>query len=211
VTFVDGLLRVDEESASVEVEVTDLHPETPWGKPVDGLAHGHVETSCRMTGVVRVGGREVRLDGALGHRDRSWGPRDLEMCVNHRWLAGTCGPELCFSLDNLVVSNGSALELGYVVRDGEADPVRSCEIVVGLATDCLTPRFVEAVATCESGAELTVRTTSAHRTFLDVRQGWFTATDTLFEVEAEGRTGIADLNLTVNPQQGRHVPLLVVR
>ena len=211
VTFTDGVLRIDEVGASVEVAVADLHPETPWRIGVDDLAHGHVETSCRMTGVVRVGDHEVRLDGALGHRDRSWGPRDLTVALNHRWFAGTCGPELCFSLDNLLLADGTAMELGYVVRDGVADPVRSVEVVVALAADCLTPHAVEASATCESGAALVVRTTRAHQTFLNVREGWFTATDRLFEVEADGRPGIADLNLTVNPQQGRTPPVWLQR
>jgi hypothetical protein len=211
VTFEDGFLSIDEEGGSAEVEVEDLHPETPWRGSIDDLAHGHVETSCRVTGVVQAGGKEVRLDGALGHRDRSWGPRDLTVALNHRWLAGTCGPELCFSLDNLLLVDGTALDLGYVVRDGEVDPVQAVQIVVATAPDCVTPRSVEAVATCDSGRELTVRTTRAHQTFLDVRDGWFTATDTLFEVEAEGRTGIADLNLTVNPQGGRRPPVWVQR
>lgn len=213
VSFVDGVLRIDEEGGSVEVRVDDLHPETPWRIGVDDLAHGHVETSCRMTGVVRVGQQEVRLDGALGHRDRSWGPRDLTVCANHRWFAGTCGPALCFSLDNLVLADGTALALGYVVREGVADPVRTVEIVVATAPDCVTPRSVEATVACESGAELVVRTTRAHQTFLDVRQGWFTATDTLFEVAVDGTalTGIADLNLTVNPQLGRTPAVLVQR
>lgn len=211
VSFADGLLRIDEDGAVVEVQVEDLHPETPWLGSIDDLAHGHVETSCRVRGVVRVGDGEVHLDGALGHRDRSWGPRDLTVALNHRWFAGTCGPELCFSLDNLLLVDGTALELGYVVRDGVVDPVRSVEVVVATAPDCLTPRSVEATALGESGAELVVRTTRAHQSFLDVRDGWFTATDTLFEVEAGGRRGIADLNLTVNPQGGRTPPVLLQR
>lgn len=211
VTFLDGVLRVEEDGASVEVEVEDLHPETPWGVAVDDLAHGHVETSCRMTGVVRVGGDELRLDGVLGHRDRSWGPRDLTSAVNHRWFAGTCGPDLCFSLDNLVVANGLGLDLGYVVRGGEVDPVATVDIVVATGSDCLTPRSVVATVRGASGAELVVRTTRPFQTFLDVREGWFTATDTLFAVEAEGLAGIADLNLTVNPQQGRTPPVWLHR
>jgi hypothetical protein len=211
VTFADGVLRIEEDGARVEVEVVDLHPETPWRQGVEDLAHGHVETSCRVRGVVQVGDREVRLDGALAHRDRSWGPRDLTVCLNHRWFAGTCGTELCFSFDNLVLQGGVPLELGYVVRSGVADPVVAVDIEVATAYDCLTPRSVVARAVCESGAEVEVRTTRGHQTFLDVREGWFTATDRLFEVECEGLPGIADLNLTVNPQAGRSPASLVQR
>jgi hypothetical protein len=210
VTFVDGVLRIAEAGGSAEVVVEDLHPETPWQGPVDGLAHGHVETSCRITGTVQVGDEVVRLDGALGHRDRSWGPRDLASCVNHRWFAGTCGPELCFSLDNLVLANGMALSFGYVVRDGEVDPVADVEILATLRPDCLTPTAVEARVRGTSGIELVVRTTAKHQTFLDGRD-LIVATDTLFEVEADGRRGIADLNLTVNPSQGRTAPVLLQR
>jgi hypothetical protein len=211
VTFADGVLRVEEDGGSVEVQVEDLHPETPWRQGVGDLAHGHVETSCRVTGVVRVGDREVRLDRALGHRDRSWGPRDLTVCLTHRWFAGTCGPELCFSFDNLVLQGGVPMELGYIVRSGEVDPIASVDIEVATAYDCLTPRSVVATAVGASGTELVVRTTRAHQTFLDVREGWFTAVDRLFEVEADGRTGIADLNFTANPQGGRSPAALVQR
>ncbi|MDQ2649108.1 MAG: hypothetical protein M3Z03_06105, partial [Actinomycetota bacterium] len=104
-----------------------------------------------------------------------------------------------------------ALELGYVVRSGEVDPVAAVDIEVATASDCVTPRSVVATVRGESGAELVVRTTRGHQTFLDIREGWFTATDRLFEVEADGRTGIADLNLTVNPQAGRTPAALVQR
>src|SRR5439155_20269692 len=124
--------------------------------------------------------------------------------------AGTCGPQPCFSVGNLVLASGMAVSLGYVGRDGNVDPVRVLEVIVGVASDCLTPRLVEATAVCESGRELVVRTTRKHQTFVDLRD-WFVATDTLFEVEADGHIGIADLNLTVNPQQGRQAPLLVMR
>lgn len=210
VTFTDGILRITEDGGSVEVAVEDLHPETPWHAGVDGLAHGHVETSCRITGTIEVGGTSIRLDGALGHRDRSWGPRDLTSCVNHRWFAGTCGPGLCFSLDNLVLADGLALSFGYVVRDGEADPVTEVEILPALRPDCLTPAAVEATVRTASGAELVVRSTAKHQTFLDVRD-LIVATDTLFEVEVDGLRGIADLNLTVNPSQGRTAPVLLQR
>jgi hypothetical protein len=215
VTFEEGVLRIEDDGGSVEVEVIDLHPETPWRASVGDLAHGHVETSCLISGVVRVGDEEVRLDGALGHRDRSWGPRDLTTCLNHRWLAGTCGPALCFSFDNLVIEPGMALELGYIVRNGEVDPVSTVDIEVALGSDCLTPRSVVARAIGESGRELVVRTTRSHQTFVDVREGWFTATDRLFEVEVEvegeGLVGIADLNLTVNPQAGRTAAKMITR
>ena len=203
VLFGDGRLTIDEEGGSVAVRVVDLHDETPWHGPVGDLAHGHVETSCRVSGRVQVGETVVELVDALGHRDRSWGPRDLTSCRNHRWFAGTCGPELCFSFDNILLEPDIPLELGYVVRSGVVDTVTSVDVEVALGPDCLTPRSVTAVARCESGEEVVVRSTRAHQTFRNVRQGWFTATDRLFEVESGGLVGIADLNLTVNPQAGR--------
>ncbi len=203
ITFDDGHLTVDEDGGFLDVAVADLHPETPWRGPVGDLAHGHVETSCRVSGRIQVGETTVELDGALGHRDRSWGTRDLTSCRNHRWFAGTCGPELCFSFDNIVIEPGIPLELGYVVRHGVVDTVTTVDVEVALGPDCLTPRSVTAVARCESGEDIVVRTTRAHQTFRDVRDGWFTATDRLFEVESGGLVGIADLNLTVNPQGGR--------
>ena len=213
-----GRLEVVDAPVVIDLEFTDLHPQVSWF-PADApsaalaaLAHGHVEASCLVSGTITVEGASVMLDGVYGHRDQSWGPRRLELARNHRWLAGTCGPGLSFSLDNLVTADGRVSTFGYIVRDGLVERLVDAEIVVGLAPDCITPRSCAVEVATEAGTHLVIETTEALTSFLNQRRyldrdGTFTATDTLFRVRCGELEGIADLNLTVNPLAGFAPPV----
>src|SRR5581483_4619801 len=213
-----GRLEVVDAPAVIDLEFTDLHPQTSWfpadGSPgaLAGLAHGHVEASCVVSGTITVGNESVMLDQALGHRDQSWGPRRLESARNHRWLAGTCGPGLSFSLDNLITADGRVSTFGYVARDGLVERLVDAEIVVGLAPDCITPRGCAVEVLTDAGSQLVIESTEAVASFVNRRMflesdGTFTATDTLFRVRSGDLEGIADLNLTVNPSAGVSPPV----
>lgn len=216
-----GRLEVVDSPVVIDLEFTDLHPQASWF-PADGssgalagLAHGHVEASCVVSGTITVAGESVVLDRALGHRDQSWGPRRLESARNHRWLAGTCGPGLSFSLDNLVTADGRVSTFGYVVRDGLVERLVDAEIVVGLAPDCITPRTCVVEVLTDARSQLVIESSEAVASFLNLRtyldtDGTFTATDTLFRVRCGDLTGIADLNLTVNPSAGVSPPVAFV-
>jgi hypothetical protein len=196
----------------VDLELTDLYPPASWhegdGGPLADLGAGHVETSCRVTGAVRVQGEEVAVDG-LGHRDQSWGPRTLDIVRNHRWVAGTCGPALSFSLEVLHVAGAPVQTFGFVVRDGERSSVADVEILVTLDHDGLTPRRYESNVTLASGEELTVVTDTIHAVLYNHR-GPLTAIDALATVTAGGLTGTADLNIITNPLNGADRPTVLL-
>ena len=213
-----GSLTIEAGPVSASVEFLDLYPESSWlagsSAELDQLAHGHIEASSLVTGSLTVDGRRVEFESALGHRDHSWGPRRLEVCRNHRWLAGTCGASLSFSLDNLVTIDGRLSTFGFVVMDGSVQRLAGAEIVVGLAPDCLTPRNVSASVLTDAGVSLDFEALPAlptfynERLFLD-RPGVFVATDTLMQVRVGDLHGIANLNLTVNPLGGIEPPVVL--
>jgi hypothetical protein len=196
------------DEVAVDLELTDLYPLMSWhdgdvGALAD-LGAGHVETSCTVEGIVTVDGTEIAVRG-LGHRDQSWGPRTLDVVRNHRWVAGTCGPALSFSLEVLHLADGSINTFGFVVRDGERSSVADLEILVTLDHDGLSPRGYEANVTLASGEELTVASERIH-TVLYNHRGTLTAIDAPATVRAGGLTGTADLNLIANPLNGADPP-----
>lgn len=200
------------ETVAVDLEFTDLYPPTSWHEGDAGaladLGAGHVETSCTYTGVVTVDGSETTVQG-LGHRDQSWGPRTLDIVRNHRWVAGTCGPALSFSLEVLHVAGAPVQTFGFVVRDGERASVADLEILVTLDHDGLTPRGYQANVTLTSGEELTLVSETIHAVLYNHR-GPLTAIDGLATVRCGELTGTCDLNIITNPLAGTSKPTVLL-
>lgn len=80
------------------------------------VAAGHFEQLCAVRGTVRVGGREVRVDG-LGVRDRSWGPRDWSVPWGWRWFSIAFGRDLAVGV-HAVMLPGHEVQAGWIWRDG---------------------------------------------------------------------------------------------
>lgn len=200
------------ETVAVDLEFTDLYPAMSWHEDAGGaladLGAGHVETSCTVMGVVTVEGTEMQVRG-LGHRDQSWGPRTLDIVRNHRWVAGTCGPALSFSLEVLHLADGSINTFGFVVRDGERARVRDLEVLVTLDHDGLSPRRYQADVTLASGEQLTLVSETIHAVLYNHR-GPLTAIDALATIRVGGLTGTGDLNLIANPLNGTDRPSALV-
>lgn len=202
-----GRLDAVDPDAEAHLEFRDFYPPAAWGHdagPLDRLAAGHVECSAAVTGEIVVGGRRLEVDG-LGHRDHSWGPRATEIVRNHRWVAGTCGPELGFSLEALHLADGTVVTMGFVAREGDVTQAGSVENLVTLDHDGLTPRRYESRVVLVTGEELTIVSEHIHACLYN-RRGALVAVDALARVRAGSHTGIADLNLIANPHAGTAPP-----
>jgi hypothetical protein len=202
-----GRLDAVDTDAAAHLEFRDFYPLAAWGHdagPLDRLAAGHLECSGAVTGEIVLGGRRVAVDG-LGHRDHSWGPRATEIIRNHRWVAGTCGPELGFSLEALHLADGTIVSMGFVARDGNVTHAASVENLVTLDHDGLTPRGYESHVVLVTGEELTIASEYIHACLYNHR-GALVAVDALARVRVGSHIGIADLNLIVNPHAGTAPP-----
>ena len=65
--------------------------------PEKSFARGHTEQHMASTGTVTIGDETFTLDGALGLRDHSWGPRYWQTVWWYRWLTVNLGPDLGFA------------------------------------------------------------------------------------------------------------------
>ncbi len=208
-----GRVVVEDPELSVDLALTDLYEPQSWHRggspdPLANLGAGHVETSCLATGVVQIAGVTHEIDG-VAHRDHSWGPRTLDIVRNHRWVAGTCGPALPFSLEVLHLAAGSISTFGYVMRDGARVEVETVETLVTVDHDGLTPRHFESRVGLEGGDELLVTSERIHAVLYNHRVS-LTAIDAPAVITAGGLTGHADLNLIANPLNGSDAPTVLV-
>ena len=83
------------------------------------LAPAHFEQCGEVRGHVDIGGRRHEIEG-LGHRDKSWGPRDWNGVIGWEWLSAQFGTDLAFNATVWYPPGADAtIPGGFVTRDGE--------------------------------------------------------------------------------------------
>lgn len=92
-----------------------------------GFARNHLNQHMTATGTIKVGGREFVLDGGLGWRDRSWGPRTWQAIPWYRWTSCSFGPDLGLAIMVFGDDAGNQYPRGYVHRGLEREPSRIIE------------------------------------------------------------------------------------
>ena len=155
--------RVDfaDDDTELHLEFLDFYPMCEvWERGTGGAveentAANHYESSGRVTGTARFGGRTIDVDG-LFHRDHSWGVREWDLILGHRWIVGTAGPGLSFSAA-VMLGDKDIVAGGFVVRDGERIQATEVDVVVRLEPDNITTRGAEVAWYLENGETLSIR------------------------------------------------------
>jgi hypothetical protein len=144
--------------ASLEYRFEAMHPAYNYGSHAEGcpswLADDRFEQSGRVTGVLRLGGRELRFD-TLGHRDHSWGTRDWFYAQHWKWLIAQAAPDLAVHFFDIEAVGRNVLR-GYVQRDGRIAAVTGVD--VSYTTDAaLYQTSLDALVEDELGRKTRVR------------------------------------------------------
>jgi hypothetical protein len=149
---------------------------------------GHFDQLGRVTGTVRVGARELVVDG-LSMRDRSWYVRDdlRSSVAGYTWGAVDEREHfLAFSRPG----DGGAINGGYLVRDGVQAPlVRGTRRVVGRRRG--HPDVVEVDAVDDRDRTLTARGTVASALASQSTPGMF-AWMSVVRWDVDGRAGVGE-------------------
>lgn len=211
VRFGDGTRRfeIHDGDCDLSLDFEDFYPMYNYYAVTSGQAVGkqvgsdHYQVAGRVAGTVRVAGRHFEVDG-LGHRDHSWGDRKWSAVLAHRWLAGSFGPELSFSLVTTLLPGGHMVRMGFVVRDGEVLTVRDSDVAVLIEPDGTSHRGGYGTGLLPGGERL--------RLDVDVIDGILITLRNLAVVEGIGRVtsgdrvGFCDLEASNNPRQGSDPP-----
>jgi len=103
------------------------------------FASEHYEQVGSYEGVIRIGSREIVLNDATGHRDHSWGPRDMSAIEAWTWLTVQFGPDVAV---NLACFKAGRLDIfgGTTCRNGRNYPLRRQELQTEFRDDGLTQK-----------------------------------------------------------------------
>ncbi len=205
-SFEDGsaIWTIREDDCEMHLVATDYTPRfdlfRAGGTVTDDFAPGHLEAAGRVRGSIRLGQRDFEVDG-LCYRDHSWGKRDWSSLLSHRWIAGTCGPELTFNAASWHGVDGSLRSFGIVVRDGVVTYADTVDLLVFMETDATTHRGGIAAFDLPDGERLRIDIRPPIGGALTTHNG-VACIDELCEFEYRGSAGFCDLEITTNPRGG---------
>lgn len=207
----DGRLSFSwaEEECEAELSMDEhFYPEKGFAGEGDdemsGLVYGgHLESSGRFVGRLRVGDVEVAVD-ALAHRDRSWGPRDMSAVLTNRMMTGTFGPPLSFALNSIGLVNGVNANIGLVVRDGTVHNVTDYVILPSIHMDGYSVEAGTAIVRLPDGETLTI-TCETIEGFLNPHDDYL-CSEHISVARCGDLVGFCDNELTNNPRLGTENP-----
>jgi hypothetical protein len=104
---------------------------------VDMASH-HYESMGRFQGRMRVDGSDTQVSG-WAFKDHSWGNRDYETLVAHRWVWAVFGEDL-FMSSYVLTSDTDSREFGFVYDDGVFRHVVAMDGNFRMHDDGLRPR-----------------------------------------------------------------------
>lgn len=194
-------VEVRDSDVVVDLRLDDYYTPTPvWNsreshQVAERIAPSHLEASGRAVGSVVIDGRHYDVDGHF-HRDHSWGAREWTQIVSHRWVVGTCGPDLSFSAVVVQGPRHRYIREGAVVRDGVITPATSVDIVTWIEPDGISHRGGEVVWTLETGEELKMRCVAMDGMVFDQREFLVAETLCTVTIEGTGQTGVCDFEIS---------------
>lgn len=205
-------IKADFPDCQASLRFEDFHPRYDYsqlvnGPPMpDGTAH-HLEVAGSMKGKVRIGDREVEID-ALGYRDRSWGPRTWGTLRSTRWWPCVFGPDLSIHNLAVVMESGHYLNLGYVLRNGEAIAIRHSRILVTTEPDGISPCSGAARIELENGEIVDLSCETSDGILLHVRG--YSAIESIGTARLGDRVGMSNLEVCTNPTGGSKPPVVTL-
>jgi len=113
---------------------------------------GHFEQAGSWSGWIEVDGGRHTWSGALGNRDRSWGPRNWGGPTMWRWFSINIDRDLHFGGIRLGTGHGD-LHRGWVHDGRSAASIADWRVTTEVAGDDLTQRVVHLTVTDKQGRE----------------------------------------------------------
>ncbi|TAL04271.1 MAG: hypothetical protein EPO08_01820 [Rhodospirillaceae bacterium] len=205
-------IKADFPGCEASLKFDDFFPRYDWfvltNRPMPpGQPSHHFEVAGRMTGRVRIDGREIEIN-ALGYRDRSWGGRRWEGLRGTRWWPSVFGPDLCAFTTASIHESGYGGAYGYVIRDGVPYSMTKMDVTATLDYDAISPRAGEARFTLENGETGVLHHTPSDGIVLHVRG--YTAVESIGKVRWGDRIGMSNFEVCTNPAGGSQPPVLTL-
>lgn len=197
-----ALWTIEESDCQMRLEAEDYTPRFDLfgagGTVTKDFAPGHFEAGGPIRGTLKLGDRSFVIDGVC-YRDHSWGRRDWKTLLSHRWIAGSCGPELTFNAASWHGTDGSLRTFGIIARNGVVSHAE-VDIVVFMEIDACTHRGGILTLRLADGEEIVLRPKVVDGAL--TLHNNIACIDQLCLVEYQGRQGFCDFEISTNPRAG---------
>jgi hypothetical protein len=127
---------------------------------------------------------------------------------NNRWVAGTVGPELSFSLATVQLENGEFFKGWWMIRDGKPETIVDVNTVVLVLADGFSTvgGWTEAVLADGERVRIEAETIDGVVTSSHLNNGGPGSTpagvEALSIARWNGHEGVCDFNININPGRG---------
>jgi len=191
-----------------ELRFHDFHPSIdcyPKHGQVAEFAPKHIEVSGTVNGRLTIKGHTYDIVDALAFRDHGWGRREWGHLLSHRWIAGAFGPDLSFCALTFHSVDDALVQVAWIVRHDTLTYTSNVDIVTFLDTDGVSVRGGALEMTLTTGEVLNMTFEAVAPSSLSYFHTIGTV-DTLCKVTCGERVGVADFQISNNPQQGDRPP-----
>ena len=119
------------------------------------FASEHYEQAGSYRGTIRIGDRTIELGNATGHRDHSWGARDMTAAKSWTWLTVQFGEGLAVNVASFKAGKLDIMS-GYILRDGRNRGLRAIKLDTEFEEDGITQKSLRFVVEDTGGFRMDV-------------------------------------------------------
>jgi hypothetical protein len=129
----------------------------------------------------------TRAVNGVGHRDKSWGPRNWSGIRGWEWLSAQFGTDLAFNV-SLGFDGDQPVHNGFVFRDGDAVPLTSASVSYDWDGAEHLPKSAHIIFTDTEGERFDVHATALGQVPLVKDELFIQETHASFAIERNGVT-----------------------
>ncbi len=174
----------------------------------EDTAPHHFEVAGRIKGTVEIGNRTIDVSG-LGHRDHSWGPRDVANIQSSTWTNGSVGEEFSFFATAAAMRGRPLIKLGYIVEHGTVTPLSDWNLYPWMEVDGVTYCKVTGYLQTVNGRRIDLEYTDLMGGTTVNLDEWI-GFENAFNLNVEGKRGVANFERAVNPCGGNRMPTILL-
>ncbi|MDD9998387.1 MAG: hypothetical protein OXQ89_11640, partial [Rhodospirillaceae bacterium] len=204
----------DQDDVHLDLQFEDLHRAVSFDEFVSAEeAHalegesstGHTEAAGRISGTLTVGNRNIEVSG-FGHRDHSWGPRNVASIQCSTWSNGTIGEEFSFFVVAGSQHGKQPTKLGYVAEHGKITPISEWALYPWMDIDGVTYVRVSGYIEVADGRRFDLEFTDLMGSTIVTLDEWI-GCETAFNLMVNGESkGVANMERAINPCAGARLP-----
>ena len=204
----------DQDGMHLDIQFEDLHRAVSFddiasaeeAKAMAGESStGHTEAAGKTTGTLTVGDRTIKVSG-FGHRDHSWGPRNVANIQCSTWANGTIGDEFSFFVVAGAIHGNPPQKLGYVVEHGSITPTNDWKLYPWMDIDGVTYVRVSGYLETTDGRRFDLEFSDLMGSTIVTLDEWI-GCETAFNLTVNGeRRGVANMERAINPCAGARLP-----